>query len=431
MVNISFNLMFQLAINCVELQICYRYMNIFFEKRRKEIWLIIVGAFSVIISTYVNTYRILQLNIFWAITNVMILSFLFIGTLKRKLLINSIFIFIGMISEPLTGMMILAIGKQDFHTVFVDNINIYTYYGMILNEVFKIFVVALISGYYKHRHIKFNYISTRITVLFSVIPLVSSIIIYWLIRTIYKNNQSEDIKYYLVCVVILLYINVLVFYILNIYEKNLNESIKKRMVARELIFKDQYYRKLEENQNEIRKIRHNIKNQQIGILELLEDGRHGEAIRAIEQIIEDISMVKKKVYSKNIIIDGILSSKIEENNSSIEVSVNVPETINIDVLDLSSVLGNILDNALESYNVNVLKPYIKIQIYFIKNMLYIEVENSVDSNRDKRLRTKKKDRINHGIGVRSIKEVALKYNGDVNIVSNSNTFRISVCLYLK
>lgn len=146
MVNISFNLMFQLAINCVELQICYRYMNIFFEKRRKEIWLIIVGAFSVIISTYVNTYRILQLNIFWAITNVMILSFLFIGTLKRKLLINSIFIFIGMISEPLTGMMILAIGKQDFHTVFVDNINIYTYYGMILNEVFKIFVVALISG---------------------------------------------------------------------------------------------------------------------------------------------------------------------------------------------------------------------------------------------------------------------------------------------
>lgn len=312
MVNISFNLMFQFAINCVELQICYRYMNIFFEKRRKEIWLIIVGAFSVIISTYVNTYRILQLNIFWAITNVMILSFLFIGTLKRKLLINSIFIFIGMISEPLTGMMILAIGKQDFHTVFVDNINIYTYYGMILNEVFKIFVVVLISGYYKHRHIKFNYISTRITVLFSVIPLVSSIIIYWLIRTIYKNNQSKDIKYYLVCVVILLYINVLVFYILNIYVKNLNESIKKKMIARELIFKDQYYRKLEENQNEIRKIRHNIKNQQIGILELLEDGRHGEAIRAIEQIIEDISMVKKKVYSKNIIIDGILSSKIEE-----------------------------------------------------------------------------------------------------------------------
>lgn len=111
--------------------------------------------------------------------------------------------------------------------------------------------------------------------------------------------------------------------------------------------------------------------------------------------------------------------------------MNVPETINIDVLDLSSVLGNILDNALESYNVNVLKPYIKIQIYYIKNMLYIEVENSVESNRDKRLRTKKKDRINHGIGVRSIKEVALKYNGDVNIVSDSNTFRISVCLYLK
>lgn len=294
-----------------------------------------------------------------------------------------------------------------------------------------VFVIALMGGYYKHKHIGFNYISARITVLFSVIPLVSSIIIYWLIRIIYKNNQSEDIKYYLVCVVILIYINILVFYILNIYVKNLNESIKKKIIARELIFKDQYYKKVEENQNEIRKIRHNIKNQQIGILELLENGRHGEAISAIEQIIEDISMVKKKVYSKNIIIDGILSSKIEENNSFIEVLVNVPETINIDVLDLSSVLGNILDNALESYNVNVSKPYIKVQIYFIKNMLYIEAENSVDSNRDKRLRTKKKDRINHGIGLRSIKEVALKYNGDVKIVSDNNIFRISVCLYLK
>lgn len=431
MVNISFDLIFQFAINCIDLLICYRYMNTFFEKRRNEIWLILAGVLSVIISTYVNTYRILQLNIFWAITNVTVLSFLFRGTMKRKLLINSIFIFIGMISEPLTGMIILTVGNQDFHAVFVDSINIYTYYGMLLNEVFKVFVIALMGGYYKHKHIGFNYISARITVLFSVIPLVSSIIIYWLIRIIYKNNQSEDIKYYLVCVVILIYINILVFYILNIYVKNLNESIKKKIIARELIFKDQYYKKVEENQNEIRKIRHNIKNQQIGILELLENGRHGEAISAIEQIIEDISMVKKKVYSKNIIIDGILSSKIEENNSFIEVLVNVPETINIDVLDLSSVLGNILDNALESYNVNVSKPYIKVQIYFIKNMLYIEAENSVDSNRDKRLRTKKKDRINHGIGLRSIKEVALKYNGDVKIVSDNNIFRISVCLYLK
>lgn len=85
MVNISFDLIFQLAINCIDLLICYRYMNTFFEKRRNEIWLILAGVLSVIISTYVNTYRILQLNIFWAITNVTVLSFLFRGTMKRKL----------------------------------------------------------------------------------------------------------------------------------------------------------------------------------------------------------------------------------------------------------------------------------------------------------------------------------------------------------
>ena len=45
--------------------------------------------------------------------------------------------------------------------------------------------------------------------------------------------------------------------------------------------------------------------------------------------------------------------------------------------------------------------------------------------------TTKSDSENHGIGISSIKNAVLKYDGIVNILTNNNIFKIQILLYDK
>lgn len=55
--------------------------------------------------------------------------------------------------------------------------------------------------------------------------------------------------------------------------------------------------------------------------------------------------------SGNTIIDGLVNYKLQSvasENIKVETEIVVPEQLNIDIADLVTLLGNLLDNALEA-----------------------------------------------------------------------------------
>ena len=108
--------------------------------------------------------------------------------------------------------------------------------------------------------------------------------------------------------------------------------------------------------------------------------------------------------------------------------------MNIDAFDLSIILNNALDNALEACKRQKEgKKFMELKAYRRENMFFIILKNSFDGslNRDKeggRLRTTKTDAGEHGLGLRNIEMCAEKYYGKAESTVRDKEFELAVML---
>ena len=101
--------------------------------------------------------------------------------------------------------------------------------------------------------------------------------------------------------------------------------------------------------------------------------------------------------------------------------------------DLSILLGNILDNAIEaSLQIAKEERYIKFFMKYETNTLIITVINAFNGelvkNRNGKIISSKIESGYHGIGLESVRKVATKYHGSVVIEAKQETFIIKVIL---
>ena len=149
-------------------------------------------------------------------------------------------------------------------------------------------------------------------------------------------------------------------------------------------------------------------------------------IQAIEEYLssEREKLNAKTFYIKtgNSVIDVIVNTK--QNialNRGINFIVNagVSEDLQISALDMSSMLGNLIDNAIEA-SINEQNPEINLNIKEKKNFLIIEISNNFTGEFDQNCNTTKKDKALHGIGMKSIRSTVQKYSGEFSIDKKYN-----------
>ena len=85
----------------------------------------------------------------------------------------------------------------------------------------------------------------------------------------------------------------------------------------------------------------------------LEAGEVERAVAYIEELDNSLMNVDTLLKTGNISLDAILSAKIAQakvENIAVTVTANVPDTLTISDLELSIIIGNLLDNAIDCYN---------------------------------------------------------------------------------
>lgn len=121
-------------------------------------------------------------------------------------------------------------------------------------------------------------------------------------------------------------------------------------------------------------------------------------------------------------------------NIAFEVDFIYPDNMNIDAFDLSIIINNALDNAVEAClkqkNEN---RYVELTAHRRENVFFVIVRNSFDGKltRNKangQLVTSKKDTKNHGLGMRNIELCAEKYYGKAEIIVKNSVFELAVML---
>lgn len=210
------------------------------------------------------------------------------------------------------------------------------------------------------------------------------------------------------------------------YEKNLEQSL--RLEAYD--YEDKYIDAITERTVEYNKLRHDMKNH-FDIVERMINTSH---IQEAKDYMEQISFDQGEhyVHVNHLVLNYILSNKTKLAKSHgidlCSVIIGKPVTFIADV-DYSILVGNLLDNAIEA-TIEAKENEINLCLSFYEDRFVIEVKSCVvDKPKSKQLLTNKKDKSKHGIGLKNIKDIVEKYNGQDVIEVNGNVFYHMCILY--
>lgn len=163
--------------------------------------------------------------------------------------------------------------------------------------------------------------------------------------------------------------------------------------------------------------------------------QYQEAARYLEQLEKDLTAVDTVLRTGNVMVDAILNSKlslIQERDIQVDATATVPREIPISDIDLSVLIGNLMDNAMEACGkVPREDRFIRVYIDVIKKQLYISVTNSMQGKAKRRGERFLSDKQgNHGFGLLRIDDIVTKHGGYINRQTEDGIFATEVMLPL-
>lgn len=216
-----------------------------------------------------------------------------------------------------------------------------------------------------------------------------------------------------------------------------------------LILKDQYqkeneyalirsaaegqYKYMLENEKSfgaVRKVRHDLNNQMIGLEYLLEREKIEEAREYVQKISQALEEAEIRYITGYSVIDAVINQK-HELCKLYDISFNcqvgkLPET-NWSTQDTCVVLGNAFDNAIEAAKeMPVDERKIVLELYCRKGYLITRMSNTYNDSEQRRKLMTKKNKKWHGIGLKSIREIVKEYDGEVFIEAGEREFCLKI-----
>ncbi len=173
---------------------------------------------------------------------------------------------------------------------------------------------------------------------------------------------------------------------------------------------------------------HDYKHQIAALKVMAENGDLEQLKSVLEQ--ESSLLSQKLFYYKtgNETVDILLSMKqhISENKGiPFMIHASVPENCPVTPSHFATILGNLLDNAIEASE-NEKSPYIEIKIGQVKHQLVIAISNRCTNPVSEK--TTKKDKLFHGIGLYSVKQTVQIYDGEFVTEQNGDIFDAKIMI---
>lgn len=217
----------------------------------------------------------------------------------------------------------------------------------------------------------------------------------------------------LVCSVVLLFTFIINVFFSNKYSRIENEAQQQRMAIYKLETQTRYYEEKMRDEERIKEIYHDMKNH----LLLLEEEWGEKHSTGIENLRKEMAQYENYYRTGNKFVDIILKDKLTkaaEYGIHIEDSVELIDIDFIEPLDLSTVFGNLLDNAIEACRLieEPEKRQISISSKRENNILVISIKNNRVCGNIKNAPKK----VIHGYGLANVTAAVHKYEGEIDIM---------------
>ncbi len=185
-------------------------------------------------------------------------------------------------------------------------------------------------------------------------------------------------------------------------------------------------------QEQIRALKHDMKNHTLVILSYLEENRIKEARDYAGEILDKLNKMYTYVNVGNALLNYIMNNKLsraKERGMEIKAEIENLAFDYMDSVDFSALLNNLLDNAILGASESQDKK-LEVQIMAKKGFDIITVKNSIDESvlakNPEFVSTKEEP--GHGYGMKQIRSIVEKYQGSIDIYEKNNMFTVSIML---
>lgn len=218
-----------------------------------------------------------------------------------------------------------------------------------------------------------------------------------------------------------------------VINRMLQDKEEKQKLEYMLAINNGQMRNADENIESINRKCHNLKHQ---IMMLKEAGQGTEFQQVLSSLERDILIYDSNINTGNKSIDIIIKEKsllCDSNNIDFTYIIDGAKLSFMHKADLYSLFGNALDNAIEAAKqTEPDKRVIILRVSGKDGICKILIENSCINAPeiiDGLPQTTKADKANHGFGVKSIKMIVEKYNGEIDFAIENDRFSLMILFF--
>lgn len=249
------------------------------------------------------------------------------------------------------------------------------------------------------------------------------------------NVAEQHHKWLLLSNLGIIIINIVCYFMVIRLSKANSAKVEYELQMIDLNYKKQYAENIKSQHEEIRRIRHDMKQSYQVLQQFVVENKFNELAEYLPQICEQINKISSAVDTNHSIINAILNTKLSLAKSqgikTLCSSVKQIHAEKIEEIDLCHLIGNMMDNAIEAtLKISSEKTkYVEVSITERNAMILITVRNSYeDVLIDEGLNTSKDNKANHGFGIKTIRKIAKKYQGSADFYIEGDLFCCSVML---
>lgn len=283
-------------------------------------------------------------------------------------------------------------------------------------------------------------ISSKIWGIILAIPFVSIVVLSALMEISVNINYMKDTKIVTMLIMAscgIMSLNILTYYI---FVKLRQDSVK--MLEYEVL-RERYYmqekstKEIKELHCQLQKARHDIKHHLNILLNFVNEEKYEEARNYLEQYTDAFDFLQNKIiFCNNDILNYVINSRLSRmKKAKVDFKYKICEKVEgIEDIDLNIVLCNLLDNAIEACEKETCeKKEIYLSLHKRAGYLVVIVENTFYGSMKhlEHLHTSKADKINHGYGLLSVRNVLEKCNGSLQVLHEDGKICMKAIMEVK
>lgn len=399
----------------------------FFDKKRNE-WLF--GIIVVAINSITNLQKSSVLNFVVSTTLIFVVGFLLVeGNVFLKMFHCIFFLLVVIGAEMLLFNVLKAPVQSSTDEIFKNE------FVMISSIIAaKLIQFVILTIFKQIARVRVNKMSGKVFGAFIIIPIAT--LGLWIaipcIRAEGDAITSIDIVI-IIFYLVLLFGNICLFYIFSKYSYFQEQRMLLEINQAKTEERTNRHNRESELEERYKGYVHDIKYYLKQITIYLEENRTDEIRSLLNELQVGLHQKEQSVLCANRFLNSLLVDfRNEAQKSGVSVDIFVEVGFKIEYMrdvDITSLLGNLLDNALEAAE-KCKEGEILVELYMQNegNLAVFRVENDYTGKILKdgeHYQTTKKEKVGHGIGLKNVERIVNSYNGHMQI-SVEDRFSVTI-----